>query len=785
MKSSPTIQSLVILSVCIVLFRVFPAMGVEVVKLTPADGERFDYFGTSAAVSGDTAVIGAYGDDEAGAVYLFQRTAENWTGPIMLTPDHGTAHDNFGYSVSISGDYVAVGAYGDDDNGQTAGAVYIYKRTDAEWVQEAKLIAGDGAAKDFFGYSVHMEGGDLVVGAYGDDDKGSSSGAAYIFKRTPDEGWVQKAKLTPDDGSEEDCLGSSVSISGERVVIGAPGDGDNGISSGAAYVFGRISDAVWVQQVKLMPEKGSGFDYFGNSVAISVDHIIVGAFGDNDMGSFSGAAYIFNRISDAAWEQQVKLTPDAGARFHFFGSSVAISGRRAMVGSYAGSGFSGGPGSAYLFSRTSDTIWEEQAMPVPEEGSHDAWQGISVSVSEYHALVGASRDSESAQWAGATYAYTFSSPLVAESISATPETGPFPLDTLLAVSASGGAPPYTYSWEFGDGENSSEQNPLHRYEDAGAYTPQVTVIDANGSMTTGSMDVVVEDRDCPDRAVYDSETLTLTIPFAYSPSKVFRNLVLFPACIALFWASAAMGTHETKRWTTGVTDSADSTSPPLVIESISVIQKRGGFPMIVEFSASVSGGTGIYQIQWDYGDGRSTIGETQGHHYEHEGAYTVELIVFDSARTLVTATMDIEVKPLYCPDLPECPDCPDRAYFNPDTGILTIPKMYAPSEAESDRVFVYEVEMKLIDGSFGIFSLEGATSGGEVEKDDCLGTYSDQEGYMYVPEIEVPMDLLFPPGSIIGFYRAVFRQTPGSPDIYYIEDIELKFMQSPEILEQP
>ena len=157
-----------------------------------------------------------------------------------LTASDGDFEDYFGYSVSISGDSVVVGAYRDDDSGINSGSAYIFER-DAKgtWTEVQKLTASDGAAEDSFGYIVSISGDSVVVGAYRDDDSGINSGSAYIFERDAKGTWTEVQKLTASDGAAEDSFGYSVSISGERVVVGAVYDDENSNSSGSAYIFER------------------------------------------------------------------------------------------------------------------------------------------------------------------------------------------------------------------------------------------------------------------------------------------------------------------------------------------------------------------------------------------------------------------------------------------------------------------------------------------------------------------------------------------------------------------
>ena len=226
-------------------------------KLLADDGVYYEYFGYSVSNDGDTMVIGApYDDDkgvQSGSAYVFTRDTagdltSGWTHVAKLTADDGAASDYFGMSVSIDGDTMVIGAYYDDDKGDNSGSAYVYTRVTAgdltsTWTQVAKLTATDGAVNDEFGYSVSIDGDTMVIGAEGDDDKGSSSGSAYVFTRdTPGDitsDWTQVAKLTAGDGAASDNFGLSVSIDGDTMVIGAYADDDKGSNSGSAYVFSK------------------------------------------------------------------------------------------------------------------------------------------------------------------------------------------------------------------------------------------------------------------------------------------------------------------------------------------------------------------------------------------------------------------------------------------------------------------------------------------------------------------------------------------------------------------
>ena len=197
------------------------------------------------SISGDTALVGAFGDDDAGyetgSAYIFVRTGNSWSQQAKLTANDAAAHDYFGVSVSISSDTAVIGADGDDDAGDSSGSAYIFVRTGNSWSQQAKLTASDAAAGDSFGESVSISGDTALVGALYDDDGGDGSGSTYVFVRTGNS-WSQQAKLTASDGAAHDLFGFSVSISGDTALVGALYDDDGGDDRGSAYVFATAPD---------------------------------------------------------------------------------------------------------------------------------------------------------------------------------------------------------------------------------------------------------------------------------------------------------------------------------------------------------------------------------------------------------------------------------------------------------------------------------------------------------------------------------------------------------------
>ncbi|OUT70502.1 MAG: hypothetical protein CBB79_09255 [Synechococcus sp. TMED19] len=327
----------------------------EVAKLTASDAAAIDLFGRSVPIAGGTIVVGAhYEKGGFGAVYVFRTTdgGATYVEVAKLTAADYAHRDNFGSSVAIDGGVIVIGASHYEKGG--SGAVYVFRTTNggATYGQVAKLTASDAATYDFFGWSVAIDGATVVVGAYNDGNTGVSyggSGSAYVFLTTNGGAtYDQVAKLTAADAAANDYFGGSVAIDGATIVVGAIGAG----TGGAVYIFRTTDGGVTYGQVaKLTADDAATDDYFGGSVAIDGDTIVVGADGDDDGGSSSGAVHVF-RTTDggATYDQVAKLTADDVSSYDYFGHSVAIAGGTVVVGAYRDDDTGGDSGSAYVFS---------------------------------------------------------------------------------------------------------------------------------------------------------------------------------------------------------------------------------------------------------------------------------------------------------------------------------------------------------------------------------------------------------------------------------------------------
>jgi len=363
----------------------------ERVKMVASDAAADDHFGWSVAIDGDTVVIGAYSkDDDTGAVYVLR--ASDGAELAKLTASDAAAGDKFGVSVAIAGGTVVVGANADDDAGSWTGSVYVFRTTDggATYVEVAKLTASDAAYGDYFGGSLAIDGATIVVGAYGKD---SYTGAVYVF-RTTDGGatYDQVAKLTASDAAGNDYFGGSVAIDGNTVVVGAYLDDDGGDMSGSVYVFQTDDDGATYDQVaKLTAADAAADDRFGISVAIDGNTVVVGAYLDDDAGSASGSAYVFRTTDDGTTYAEVaKLTASDAAAEDRFGQSVAIAGDTIVVGAYQDDDGGSASGSAYVF-RTSDggATYDQVAKLTASDAASNDFFGCSVAIAGDTIVVGA------------------------------------------------------------------------------------------------------------------------------------------------------------------------------------------------------------------------------------------------------------------------------------------------------------------------------------------------------------------------------------------------------------
>ncbi|WP_246834873.1 FG-GAP repeat protein [Leptospira levettii] len=370
--------------------------------------ETTDFFGTAVAIDGNTILVSAIQEDSnqttitngptasidnsassSGAVYVFQRTGSTWVQQAYIKPPNAEANDQFGISLSISGDTIVVGAFNEASNQTTitngtsasannsaafAGAAYVFQRSGTSWAQQAYLKASNIEANDRFGTSVSISGNTIVVGSgfedsnqttitngatASTDNTASASGAAYVYRRTGST-WAEEAYLKAPNADANDQFGNAVAIDGDTIVVGAFSEASNQTTitngttassdnsaalAGAAYVFQRTG-STWSHQAYLKPPNLGADDRFGNAVAIEGNTILVSSiFEDNNQttvtnGSMpnddnslsnSGAVYVFQR-SGSTWVFRAYLKAPNADVDDRFGNAISISGDTAVVG---------------------------------------------------------------------------------------------------------------------------------------------------------------------------------------------------------------------------------------------------------------------------------------------------------------------------------------------------------------------------------------------------------------------------------------------------------------------
>ncbi len=360
-------------------------------KLSASDGAVGDYFGSSVALSDTYAVIGAPSASSGiGAIYIFDRTSA-WAQTAKKTSDSGQSGDLFGNAVAISGNYIVVGAPYFSSRASHEGAAYIYKLSGTIWTLQSKIMADDKLTSsenykyqdDRFGSSVAVSGNYIVVGAPYDAEKGLNSGSVYVFQTSG----AQIAKLTASDAVAGDFFGSSVGVYGDYIFVGAPGRDDNAKSaSGTVYVFKyNTTSAKWEQNSKFTASDSAAGDLFGTSLSMFENYAIVGAPGKS---SNKGAAYIFE-LSGTTWTQKPSMTASDGAADDYFGISVSISGTTAIVGADQKDGTPIiNTGAAYIYT-LSGTTWNFKQKLTDTSPANNGFFGGSVATSGDYVLIGA------------------------------------------------------------------------------------------------------------------------------------------------------------------------------------------------------------------------------------------------------------------------------------------------------------------------------------------------------------------------------------------------------------
>jgi plastocyanin len=381
----------------------------EVIKLLASDGAAQDEYGSTVSISGNRAIVGANLDDDngsnSGSAYIYELTNGSWVQIQKLIASDASAADQFGSAVSISENRVIVGASLDDDNGSNSGAAYIYELDNGSWVEMQKLTAADAAAGDNFGYTVSISGDNVIIGSSLDDDNGSNSGSAYIYELSNGT-WLEVQKLTAADAAANDQFGFAVSIDDNVAVVGARWSDKNASiqNSGSAYVF-ENNGTNWIEIQKLIASDEDEFAVFGFSVDVSNNHIIVGSPFRNNGVSYTnaGSSYLFEN-NGTNWSQVQVLTASDETAQDKFGYSVSISGDLAIAGSKEDDDNGSNSGSAYVF-KLNGASWSQVQKLTSSDGNTDDEFGVFVSISGNNVIAGSPGSDDNGSLSGAAYIF--------------------------------------------------------------------------------------------------------------------------------------------------------------------------------------------------------------------------------------------------------------------------------------------------------------------------------------------------------------------------------------------
>ncbi len=376
----------------------------ELQPVVASDGAVQDQFGWTVDIDGNYAVVASSRDDDSGessgSVYVFRNDSGTWIEEQKLTASDAGLSDEFGVSVAISGDLIAVGAHREDEpcpggSDCNAGAVYLFRYNGTSWVEEQKVFAGDADDNDNFGNSVDVDGTALVVGCHHDDDLVDSGGSAYIF-RFDGTSWNEEIKLEPTTPMDFHAFGNRVAIRDDLVAVATPELGVPGfVAGGTGRVdLYRYDGTTWQSEATLTPSDGVESDLFGSAISIGDGRVLVGAPGRDEVcpvsvfACNSGAAYVYCD-GPGGWAEEEKLVPSSAAVRDLFGISCSLVGNVAVVGAsqFALPPALGGTGQAIIFKRIA-TEWVEQVTLLGSTAVNGDRFGQSVALSADTLIVG-------------------------------------------------------------------------------------------------------------------------------------------------------------------------------------------------------------------------------------------------------------------------------------------------------------------------------------------------------------------------------------------------------------
>ncbi|MCW3786410.1 T9SS type A sorting domain-containing protein [Plebeiibacterium sediminum] len=440
-KSSQNIFAIIITTLSLVNIYAYGQNLDQTNKIVASDRFSYDNFGTSVAIYGNTAIIGAPQKTVytsfteftayAGSAYVYDIDENGiWKETQQLTPSNTGDGYNFGQSVDIYENLIIIGAKEHTGSTEDVGAAYIFERNEiGVWNEVTRLQHADAIANDNFGSSVSINNKFAIVGTFKKTVEGkTNAGAVYVFKNNNDNTWTESQKITASDTQANDNFGNTVSIDKNTFLVGAKGKNNN---TGCAYFFTyNSSNQLWEEQQKVSAADVELGDSFGFSVSITEDKAIIGANNEGNNSSLikAGAAYIFKQNSSNQWIEDQKIVADDRSSEDLFGSSVAIFQDYAIVGAeyededISGSNTLSNSGSAYYYHLNSSGSWTQiQKIKASDKTAGDSF-GCAVDIFGNKAIIGAFNESHDANGAnqfinaGSGYMFSIANTHVIESV---------------------------------------------------------------------------------------------------------------------------------------------------------------------------------------------------------------------------------------------------------------------------------------------------------------------------------------------------------------------------------
>ncbi len=392
-----------------------PTLTAQQARLEKAIAGSNDYFGRAVDIDGDWAVVGSHGDDnsnggDAGSVIVYKRSGATWSQHSLLQASNGGTSDVFGISVAIDSGIIVVGAYGDNLAGAAdAGSAYVFDLNAGAWTETANLVAPSPSTNDQFGWDVDLSGDSILVGSRYHDAPGFiDTGAAFAYRLVAGT-WTFEAQLVPSvlqNGLES---GWSVALDGDTAVLGAPGHHIVGqVDQGSAFVFQRTNNA-WNEISNLSSPGGSGGDAFGNEVAIGAGRIVIGAhLADDTAGTNQGEVTVYSQ-QFGLWSFEQQLHPSSAAANDEFGTGIAVDDGIILVGAAGVDAEGSNSGAAYVFTACGGfNPWTEHARILPWDAHAGDWFGYAVGLSGSTAITGAHGFNGTGTDVGAAYIHKLS-----------------------------------------------------------------------------------------------------------------------------------------------------------------------------------------------------------------------------------------------------------------------------------------------------------------------------------------------------------------------------------------